>query len=147
MTACGKTHYLLKMLQQEYKNHFDYIFVVCPTFKYNKTYQNWKYLNDPDVFAIACDIDKVEETIRGIVEFASEKNSLVILDDCASSESTKKRTSELVKLAFFGRHRGFSTIVISQQLTSVAKPYREQISKIVSFFNADAEDEQIIFKK
>ena len=59
----------------------------------------------------------------------------------------KKRTSELVKLGFFGRHRGFSTIVISQQLTSMAKPYRKQISKIVCFFNPDAEDENVIFRK
>ena len=77
MTACGKTHYLLDMLERDYKNHFDYIFVVCPTFKYNKTYQNWKYLNDPDVFNIACDIDRVEETIRSVVEFASGMNSRV----------------------------------------------------------------------
>ena len=147
MTACGKTHYLLKMLENEYKNHFDYIFIVCPTFKYNKTYQNWKYLEDPDVFAIACDLDEVEETIPKIVEFATDMNSLIILDDCATSESTKKRTSELVRLGCFGRHRGFSTIVISQQLTSVAKPYREQISKIVTFHNPDAEDEQVLFRK
>ena len=106
---------------------------MCPTFKYNKTYQNWKYLNDPDVAAIDCDIDRVEVAIRGIVEFASGLNSLIVLDDHATSESKKKRTSELFKLEFFGRHRGFSTIVISQQLTSVAKPYREQISKIASF--------------
>ena len=99
------------------------------------------------MFAVACDIDKVEDAIRGIVEFAAGMNSLIILNDCATSESRKKRTSELVKLGFFGRHRGFSTIVISQQLTSVAKPYREQISKIVSFFNPDAEDEEVIFKK
>ena len=63
MTACEKTHYLLEMLEQNYKNHFDYNFIVCPTFKYNKTNQNWKYLNDPDVFAFACDIDKVEDAI------------------------------------------------------------------------------------
>ena len=74
-------------------------------------------------------------------------NSLIIFDDCATSESTTKRTSELVRLGLFGRHRGFSTIVISQQLTSVAKPYREQISKIVTFHNPDAEDEQVLFRK
>ena len=36
MTACGKTHYLLKMLEEKYKNHFEYIFIVCPTFEDNK---------------------------------------------------------------------------------------------------------------
>ena len=37
MTAYGKTHYLLKMLEEDYKEHFDYIFIVCPTFENNKT--------------------------------------------------------------------------------------------------------------
>ena len=49
MTACGKTHYLLNMLEKEHKNHYDYIFTVCPTLEDNKTYQQWKYLPDPDV--------------------------------------------------------------------------------------------------
>ena len=147
MTACGKTHYLLKMLEEEYKNHFDYIFIVCPTFKHNETYQNWKYLKDSDVFAIPCDHDEVEGILRDIVKSATDTNSLIMLDDCAASQSVKKRTSELVKLAFHGRHMGLSTIVITQQLTSIAKPYREQMSKIVSFYNPDAEDEQVLFRK
>ena len=145
MTACGKTHYLLKMLEEEYKNHFDYIFIVCPTFKHNETYQNWKYLEDPKVFALPCDHD--EGILREIVKFATHTNSVIILDDCAASQSVKKRTSELVKLAFHGKHMGLSTIVITQQLTSIAKPYREQMSKIVSFYNPDAEDEQVLFMK
>ena len=74
-------------------------------------------------------------------------NSLTILDDCASSQSVKNRTSELVKLAFHGRHIGFSTIVITQQLTSITKPYKENLSKIVTFYIPAAEDEQVLFRK
>ena len=70
MTACGKTHYLLNMLGQDYKNHFDYIFIVCPTLGDNKTYQNWKDLNDPDVFELACAHDEVEKILQVIVNFA-----------------------------------------------------------------------------
>ena len=70
MTVCGKTHYFLKMVEEEYKNHFEYIFIVCPTFEDNKTYQDWKYLEDPDVFAIPCDHDKVEDALQKIVKFA-----------------------------------------------------------------------------
>ena len=96
MTACGKTHYLLEMLEKEYKNHFDYIFIVCPTLEDNKTYQNWKYLKDFDVFKLPCHHNEVEEILRQIVTFAKNTNSLVILDDCAASKDVKNRTSELV---------------------------------------------------
>ena len=39
MTACGETHYLLEMLEQDYNGHFDYIFIVSPTLEDNKTCQ------------------------------------------------------------------------------------------------------------
>ena len=145
MTACGKTHYLLEMLEKEYKNHFDYIFIVCPTLEDNKTYQNWKYLKDPKVHELPCDQDEVEETLRQIPNFAKNTNSLVILDDCATSKDLKNRTSELVKLAISGRYIGLSTIVITQQLTSIAKPYKMNISKLVTFYNSSKDDMKYIF--
>ena len=134
MTARGKTHYLLKMLEEDFKGHFDYIFIVCPTFKENKTYLEWKFLKDSDVFAIPCEHD------------ARNLNSFIILDDCAASQTVKNRTSELVKLAFHGRHIGLSTIIITQQLTSIAKPYRMNISKIVIFYSARKDDRRDIFE-
>ena len=115
MTACRKTHYLLDMLEKEYKNHYDYIFIVCPTLEDNKTYQQWKYLTDPEIFSVKLHI------------LQKNTNSLIIFDDCASSKDVKNRTSELVKLGFSGRHIGISTIVVTQQLTSIAKPYRMNI--------------------
>ena len=145
MTACGKTHYLLDMLEKEYKNHYDYIFIVCPTLEDNKTYQQWKYLTDPDVYELPVTHDNVENILREITHFAKNTNSLIILDDCASSKDVKNRTSELVKLGFSGRHIGISTIVITQQLTSIGKPYRMNISKLVTFYNACKDDMEYIF--
>ena len=51
MTACSKTKYLLNMLEK-HKYHFNYIVLICPTFECNKTYQEWKYKNNPDFVAI-----------------------------------------------------------------------------------------------
>ena len=140
MMACGKTNYLLEMLEKEYNEHFDYIFLICPTFEWNKTYEKWKYDKDEDYIAIPCDKDDVEFYLKYVVKYAVGTNSPIILDDCASSKCVKNRTSELVKLAFSARHFNLSTIVITQQLTSVAKPYRENISKLVTFYNPNRKD-------
>ena len=43
MTACGKTHYLLKMLEENFKGHFDYVFFVCPTFWKTKLIWNGNF--------------------------------------------------------------------------------------------------------
>ena len=98
------------------------------------------------MFAIPCDHDDVESYLENIVNFAKGTNSLIVLDDCASTQSVKNRTSELVKLAFHGRHVGLSTIVITQQLTSVAKPYRMNVSKVVFFYTARKDDRKDIFE-
>ena len=56
----------------------------------------------------------------------------------------KNRVGELVKLGFSARHMGISTIVITQQLTSIAKTYRDNMSKLVTFYNPNIADMQII---
>jgi hypothetical protein len=144
MTGCGKTYHLLEMLENDYKNHFDYIFLICPTYEWNKTYQDWKYNGDKDFIVMPCKQDDVNKCLEYVSQFAKRTNSLIVLDDCASSQSIKNRTSELVNLGFSARHIGISTIVITQQLTSIAKPYRDNISKLVTFYNPSAKDTNII---
>ena len=43
MTNYGKTYHLLKMIEKHYKKQFDYIVLICPTFTWNQTYQEWIY--------------------------------------------------------------------------------------------------------
>ena len=48
-TDCGKTEFTLNLLETKYKGFFKYIVIICPTWRYNKTYLKRKWLfNDPD---------------------------------------------------------------------------------------------------
>ncbi len=67
----------------------------------------------------------MEDFIKYITDNFKGTNSLIILDDCASTQAVKNRVSELVSLGMHARHFGFNTIVITQQFTSIAKPFRE----------------------
>ena len=42
-TGVGKTHLALDLLESEYKNHFDFMVIICSTLKHTETYrsQNW----------------------------------------------------------------------------------------------------------
>ena len=71
-------------------------------------------------------------------------STLVVLDDFASGTDVKNRTSELVRLAFSVRHYGLSVAVPTQQLTSIAKPFRENVSKLVEFYNPSRKDTQAL---
>ena len=100
----------------------------------------------PGRIALPCDHDEVKSYLETIVRFAKGTKSLIVLGDCASSQTVKNRTSELVKLAFHGRHIGLPTIVITQQLTSIAKPNRMNVSKVLFFYTARKDDRRDIFE-
>ena len=52
-TGIGKTHLVLILLENEYRNYFDFIVIICPTLRYNSTYKSrgWVW-NDSDVIPI-----------------------------------------------------------------------------------------------
>ena len=52
-TRVGKTDLALSLLENEYKNHFNFIVIICPTLRYNSTYKNRSGVwNGPDVIPI-----------------------------------------------------------------------------------------------
>jgi hypothetical protein len=52
ISGCGKTHYVLDLLETQFRNKFDYIIIICPTFIYNRTYNRKFVLSDPCVYVL-----------------------------------------------------------------------------------------------
>ena len=73
-------------------------------------------------------------------------NTLFVLDDCAASKDVKGRTSQLVNLGFSARHDGISVWVLTQQITSIAKPFRENVAAIVLFYTPSSKTTKAIFE-
>ena len=71
---------------------------------------------------------------------------MIILDDWAASKDVKIKTNELVNLAFSARHKGISVWVVTQQMTSIAKAFRENIACLVLFYTPSAKDMKVIFE-
>ena len=51
-TVAGKMHLALSLLESEYKNHFDFIIMICPTLAHNETYKSRGWVWDPEVIQI-----------------------------------------------------------------------------------------------
>ena len=65
VTACGKTEFLLRLLETVYKSHFEFIVILCPTILDNKTYLSRKWIFDDKNVFIVCDIEgKLNEWIK-----------------------------------------------------------------------------------
>ena len=111
--------------------------MICPTYSKNKTYRGFAK-GDKRFVVLSPDASNVEEIndLLGICEdFFSGTNTLIILDDCAVSKDLKNRTNKFINLAFSGRHAGLSVWVLTQQLTSIAKPFRDNVACVVAFHN------------
>ena len=92
VTACGKTEYLLKLLETEYKDHFEFIVIMCPTILDNKTYLSRKWiLNDKNVL-IVCDVEgKLNEWIKLFKNTLEGYQTLFVIDDCSAEGEINKK--------------------------------------------------------
>ena len=135
VTGCGKTYYLLKMLENNYKDHFEYIFLICPTYLWNKTYQEWKYKDDKNFFPIPCDQDEVEKFLKFVTHHFKDTNSLIILDDCASSQYVKNRSSEYrtntqILVTFYNPDKNDMKTLLEESVDGTEEEYREIKDKL-----------------
>ena len=146
-TNCGKTSFLVEILSHEFLQKFDYIFLVCPTYIHSKTYDGFAE-NERDFFVIIPEQDQINDFLK-FISFAFEgTNTLIIVDDCAASKDVKKKkkTNDLVNLTFSARHKGISVWALTQQMTSIAKAFRENTACLVLFYSPSAKDMKVIFE-
>ena len=107
-TGVGKTHLALSLLENEYRNHFNFIIIICPTLRYNSTYKSrgWVW-NDPDVIPIEPNnnlyylIEKISNLLTGSV-------TLFLIDDIIADETLDMGRQPLLELAISGCHRQHS---------------------------------------
>ena len=64
-----------------------------------------------------------------------------------SKEMMKKHSNKLIELAFSSRHKGLSVCVLTQQLTSIANPFRDNVACVVAFYTSNKTGMQILFEE
>ena len=83
------------MLEIEFKNHFDYILLVCPTFSWNKTYQ--ELVEDLYMSLYAFHLGQIISTVLGQVDHdgqhALKRLRLSVLNEMHTNSYTGPRLS------------------------------------------------------
>ena len=95
---------------------------------------------------VDCQQHEIEGWLKLASYFFEKTNTLFVLDDCATSKAVKDRASQLVNLGFSGRYDGISVWVLTQQITSIAKPFRENVAAIVLFYTPSRKTIKAIFE-
>lgn len=127
-TRSGKTYQMLNIIEKYYPSNFNNIFIICPTFDDNKTY-NRPWLKGVKIYPG----EKLVETLEMLIKAHSKggklngKKSLIIIDDCSADQDLNKHRTALSKVAFSGRHASLTTWFLTQRYISVPKDFRENI--------------------
>ena len=105
-TGVGKIQLALDLLESEYKNHFDFIVIICPTLEHNETYKSrgWVW-NNPDVIPTEPG-NQLYYLIEKISKLLAGSKILFLIDYIIANEALDKRRQLLLGLAISGRCRG-----------------------------------------
>ena len=132
LTGVGKTHLAMILLENEYRNHFDFVVIICHTLRYNSTYKNRSWVwNDPDVIPIEPG-NQLYHLIEKISNLVAGSTTLFLIDDIIADETLDKCRQPLLELAISGRHRGHSLWLLTQSYTAIPNNIRslEELARV-----------------
>ena len=136
-TGCGKTVFILDLLEGPYLGIFEHIVILCPTIRYNRAYQERSWVwKDPEVYVLDPG-DRLQDCLRACYQIFQGEPTLYIIDDCSASKALTKKKDMLSKLAFSGRHAEQSVWVLTQKFNAVLKDLREQTRWVCLFHCKD----------
>ena len=146
-TGVGKTHMVLDFLETEYKDCFDFIVIICPTLRYNKTYRCRKWFwTDPYVTLIEPN-GQLYYWIERMGNLLAGYKTLFLIDDIIADESLDKKQQPLLDLAISGRHKEHSLWLITQSYTAIPKNIRRQIKMLYVWYPKNRGDLNVIHEE
>ena len=136
-TGCGKTVFILDLLEATYNGIFRHIVILCPTVRHNMTYQNRPWIwADPEVYVVDPG-ERLHDYLRAFYQLFQGEPTLYIVDDCSATKALTKKKDMLSELAFSGRHSQQSVWVLTQRYNAVLKDLREQTRWLALFHCKD----------
>ena len=146
-TGVGKTHLALSLLDNEYRNHFDFIVIICPTLAHNETYKSrgWVW-NDPHII-----LEEPGNQIHYLIEKYSNSlagsKTLFLIDDIIADEVLDKHRQPLLELAISGRHRSHSLWLLTQSYTAIPNNIRRQAKMLYVWYPKNQTDLKVIHEE
>ena len=146
-TGVGKTHLALNLLESEYRNHFTFIVIICPTLEHSETYKSrgWVW-NDPDVIPMEPD-NQLYYLIEKISKLLAGSKTLFLIDDIIADEVLDKCHHPLLELAISGRHKAQSLWLLTQSYTAIPNNIRRQAKMLYVWYPKNRMDLNTIHKE
>ena len=147
LSGVGKTYMALDLLEQECKNHFNFIIIICPTLRYNKTYQLRKWFcTDPYVILIEPGTH-LYDWVEKMGNFLAGFKTLFLINDIIANENLNKRRQPLLELAISGRHKEHLLWLLTQSYTAIPKNIRRQAKMLYVWYPKYRTDLNVIHEE
>ena len=147
LTGVGKMHLALNLLENEYRGHFNFIVIICPTLAQNEMYESrgWVW-NDPDVILIEPD-NNLYYLIEKISNLLAGSKTLFLITDIISDEALDKHHQLLLGLAISGRHRQHSLWLLTQSYTAIPNNIKRQAKILYVWYPKNRTDLKVIHEE
>ena len=137
----------LFQIEKEYKKHFDYIVVICPTLRINKTCHVRDWIKNEDRVWLIEPKDNLYQWIGKLSQLLSRFETLFIIDDIIANKNVDKRRQLLLELSISGRHRSHYLWLLTQSYLAIPKNFRRQAKAISVWYPKERVDLRTIHDK
>ena len=132
-TGCRKTYLVLDLIKKEYNKHFDYIIIICPTLRWNKTHRARERIKNGDKVSLVEPKNRLYQWIGKLSLLLARSETLFIIDEIIADEGLNKKTV-LLELAISGRHRDHYLWLLTQSYFAMPKNLRRQAKAIFFWY-------------
>ena len=133
-TGCVKTQLVLDLIEKGYRKHFDYIIIICPTLRWNKTNHSRDWIkNDNKVWLIEPN-DKLYQWTEKLSQMLACSEALFIIKDIIADEGLDKKRQSLLELTISGRHCDHYLWLLTQYYSAIPKYLRRQAKTIFVWY-------------
>ena len=139
-TGCGKTHHVLDLIEKEYKKHFDYVVIICPTLRVNKTYHVRDWIKNDDKVWLIEPKDNLYQWTGKLSQLLASFKTLFIIDDIMTNKGLDKRRQPLLELSISGRHRDHYLWLLTQSYLAIPKNLKKQAKAIFVCYPKESAD-------
>ena len=143
--GCGKTHFVLELIQKEYNKHFDYIVIISPPLQENdKAYHAKEWIKNDDKYWLVGPKANLYQWIKKLSELLRFLEILFIIDDIIANESLDKRRQPLLELSISDRHWGHYLWLLTQSYSAIPKNLRRQAKAVFVWYPKERADLNVI---
>ena len=123
------------MIENQYNKHFDYIIIIYPTLRWNKTYHSKNWLKNDDKFWLIEPKDKLYQWTGNFSQLLLGLETLFIINDIIANNDLDKKKQPLLELSISGRHRNHYLSLLTQSYLGIPKKLRKQAKSIFVWYS------------